>query len=79
MEIKVLGLGHVKSSITEETIRQILLEESLHASVEKVTGCKKIASYGIFLTPSVVIDGEVKCVGRIPSTDEIRAWIAQQR
>ena len=75
MKIKVLGLGHVKSSITEETIRLILIEESLQASVEKVTGSKKIASYGIFLTPSVVIDGEVKCVGRIPSIEEIRAWI----
>ena len=75
MDIKVLGLGHVKSSITEETIRLILIEESLQASVEKVTGSKKIASYGIFLTPSVVIDGEVKCVGRIPSIEEIRAWI----
>ena len=77
MEIKVLGLGHVKSCITEEAIRQILLEESLHASVEKVTGSKKIASYGIYLTPSLMIDGKVKCVGRIPSPEEIRAWISQ--
>ena len=77
MEIKVLGLGHVKSNLTEETIRKVLLEESIHAQVEKVTGYKKIASYGIFLTPSVLIDGEVKCVGRIPNTEEIRAWITQ--
>lgn len=77
MEIKVLGLGHVKSILTEETIRKVLLEESLHASVEKVFGGKKIASYGIFLTPSVVIDGEVKCVGRIPNPEEIRAWITR--
>jgi hypothetical protein len=34
MEIKILGLGHVKSSLTEETIRQILLEESLRGCFE---------------------------------------------
>ncbi|MGB5422576.1 MAG: thioredoxin family protein [Desulfobacterales bacterium] len=77
MEIKVLGLGHVKSILTEETIRQILAEESINAQIEKVTGCKKIASYGIFLTPAVLIDGEVKCVGRIPNPEEIRAWITE--
>jgi hypothetical protein len=78
MEIKVLGLGHVKSILTEETIRKVLVEESINAQIKKVTGCKKIASYGIFLTPSVVIDGEVKCVGRIPNPEEIRAWITQR-
>ena len=77
MEIKVLGFGHFKSSLTEETIRQVLIEESINAKIEKVTGCKRIASYGIFLTPSVVIDGQVKCVGRIPKPEEIRAWITQ--
>ena len=75
MEIKVLGLGHVRSILTEESFRKILLEESINAQIEIVTGCKKIASYGIFLTPSVLINGEVKCVGRIPNPEEIRAWI----
>lgn len=77
MEIKVLGLGHVKSILTEETIRKVLTEESINVQIEIVTGCKKIASYGIFLTPSVLINGEVKCVGRIPSPEEIRTWITQ--
>jgi small redox-active disulfide protein 2 len=74
MEIKVLGRGCAKCHLTEEIIRQVLLEERIDAQVEKVTGYKKIAEYGIFLTPSVLIDGEVKCVGRIPTKKEIRSW-----
>lgn len=77
MEITVLGLGHVKSSLTEETVRQVLVAEGCHARVEKIIGCKEIAPYGIFLTPAVVIDGEVKCVGRIPMAEEVRAWIVK--
>lgn len=74
MDIKVLGRGCAKCHLTEEIIRQVLLDERIDAQVEKVTGYKKIAAYGIFLTPAVLIDGEVKCVGRIPTKEEIKIW-----
>jgi small redox-active disulfide protein 2 len=77
MEIKVLGRGCAKCGLTEELIRQVLFEERLDAQVEKVTGYMEIAEYGIFLTPSVMIDGEVKCVGRIPRKEEIKAWVTK--
>ena len=74
MEIKVLGRGCAKCNLTEEIIRQVLLEERIDAQVEKVTGCKQIAAFGVFLTPAIMIDGEVKWVGRIPTKKEIRTW-----
>lgn len=77
MEIKVLGRGCAKCGLTEELIRQVLLEERIDARVEKITGFKEIAEYGVFLTPSVIIDGKVKCVGRIPRKEEIKAWITK--
>jgi small redox-active disulfide protein 2 len=77
VEIKVLGRGCAKCNLTEELVRQVLREERIDAHVEKVTGVKHIAAYGVFLTPSVMVDGEVKCVGRIPRKEEIRAWIAK--
>jgi len=40
-----------------------------------VTDFKRIAEYGVFSTPSVVVDGEVKSVGKIPKKDEIKAWL----
>lgn len=77
MEIKVLGRGCAKCGLTEELIRQTLIEEHVDAHIEKVAGFKQIAEYGVFLTPSVMIDGEVKCVGRVPRKEEIKAWIAK--
>ena len=35
----------------------------------------EIAKSGIFTTPAVVVDGEVKCVGRIPEKEEIKSWL----
>jgi hypothetical protein len=35
----------------------------------------EIAKYGVFGTPAVVVDGQVKCVGKIPTKDEIKKWI----
>jgi len=75
MEIKVLGPGCPKCHQTENNVKEALAEAGVTADVEKVTDVMKIAGYGVFGTPAVVIDGEVKSVGKIPSKEEIKAWI----
>jgi 2-hydroxychromene-2-carboxylate isomerase len=35
----------------------------------------RLASYGVFGTPSVIVDGEVKCTGKVPKKDEIKNWL----
>jgi hypothetical protein len=45
------------------------------AKVDKVTNLLEIAKYGVFGTPAVVVDGQVKSVGKIPTKDEIKKWI----
>jgi len=75
MEIKVLGPGCAKCKQTEEIVRQVVAEEGIDANIEKVTDVMKIAGYGVFGTPAVIIDGEVKSVGKIPKKEDIKAWI----
>ena len=75
MEIKVLGPGCAKCKKTEELVRQTVNEAKVEATVEKVSDLMQIAGYGVFGTPAVVIDGEVKCVGKIPTKQEILNWI----
>lgn len=75
MEIKVLGPGCPKCQQTEESVKQAIAEAGVEADVEKVTDTMKIASYGVFGTPAVVVDGEVKIVGKIPSKDDVLKWI----
>jgi len=75
MEIKVLGPGCPKCQQTEKNVKEAVAESGVAANVEKVTDLMEIAKHGVFMTPSVVIDGEVKSVGKIPTRDEIKAWI----
>jgi small redox-active disulfide protein 2 len=76
MEIKVLGPGCPKCQQTEKIVMEAVAETGADAQVEKVTDTMKIAGYGVFGTPAVVVDGEVKCVGKIPSKEEVKGWIS---
>lgn len=75
MDIKVLGPGCPKCQQTEENVKQAVSESGVEANVEKVTDTMEIAKYGVFGTPSVVVDGEVKAVGKIPTKDDVLKWI----
>ena len=75
MEIKVLGPGCPKCQQTEKIVREAVAESGVDAVVEKVTDVMEIAGYGVFGTPAVVVDGEVKSVGKIPGKQEVKAWI----
>ncbi len=75
MNIKVLGPGCPKCQQTERIVKEALAEVGADAVVEKVTDMLKIADYGVFGTPSVVVDGEVKCVGKIPTKEEVKQWL----
>jgi len=75
MEIKVLGPGCAKCNKTEKLVHQVIKEAGVDASVEKVTDMMQIASYGVFGTPSVIVDGQVKCSGKVPKKADIQAWL----
>ena len=77
MEIKVLGPGCPKCQQTEKIVKEAVAETGADAQVEKVTDAMKIAGYGVFGTPAVVVDGEVKCVGKIPTKEEVKGWISK--
>lgn len=75
MEIKVLGPGCPKCHQVERIVKEVIMEEGVDATVEKVTDVMKIAGYGVFGTPAVVVDGEVKSVGKIPAKEDVKAWL----
>jgi small redox-active disulfide protein 2 len=75
MDIKVLGPGCAKCEQTEKLVKEAVQEAGVEANVEKVTGTMDIAKFGVFGTPAVVVDGEVKVVGKIPSKEDIKSWI----
>jgi small redox-active disulfide protein 2 len=75
MDIKVLGPGCPKCEQAEKIVKDAVAESGVDASVEKVTDTLAIAEYGVFGTPAVVVNGEVKSVGKIPKKEEVIGWI----
>ena len=77
MEIKVLGPGCPKCEQAIKVIKETVAEVGVDANVEKITDIMEIAGYGIFGTPAVVIDGDVKIIGKIPKKEDIKTWISK--
>ena len=65
-----------KCQQTEKVVKEAVAEAGVSAETEKVTDMMKIAGYGVFGTPAVVINGEVKSVGKIPKKDDVKKWLA---
>jgi small redox-active disulfide protein 2 len=76
MEIRILGTGCPKCHKLEEETRQVAAEMGLDCNIEKVTELKDIMSYGVMITPALVVDGEVKVVGKVPTREDIKELLA---
>ena len=77
MDIKVLGPGCPKCQQTQKVVKEAVAESGADAQIEKVTDTMEIAGYGVFGTPAVVIDGQVKSVGKIPTKEDVKSWLAE--
>ena len=76
MNVKVLGTGCARCKQLYAEAQKALAQSGVEASLEKVEKIDEIMKFGVMVTPALVVDGEVKVSGRIPSTSEITAWIA---
>ncbi len=74
--IQVLGPGCPKCRQLEENAQKAVEELGIEASVEKVDDINAIAGFGVMMTPAIVINGEVKVVGKLCSTEQIKELLA---
>ena len=75
MKIEILGTGCAKCKMLYEITQNAVRKGEIEAHIEKVEDIVAIMEYGVMSTPALVVDGEVKLAGRIPSTDEVIALI----
>ena len=74
-KIEVLGTGCAKCIKLEELARKAVEETGIDAEVTKVKDINKIMDYGVMTTPALVVDGEVKSVGKVPLIEDIKNYI----
>lgn len=71
MKIQILGTGCPKCRQLAENAKLAIEKAGVEAEIEKITEIKKIMEIGVMMTPALVVDGEVKFVGKVPSVDMI--------
>lgn len=75
MEIKVCGPGCKNCTKAENIVKEAIAEAGIDAQVDKINDFAEMAKMGVLSTPAVVIDGKIKCVGKVPSKNEVIKWI----
>ncbi len=76
-KIQILGPGCPKCRKLAQNARAAVEQLELDFEIEKVTDINEIMKFGVMITPALVVDGEVKAVGKVPSSDEIGQILTQ--
>ena len=71
-KLLILGTGCAKCDKLMERTRSAAEDLGLEYDLAKVAELQEILKYGVMTTPALVVDDEVKCVGRVPEVSEIK-------
>jgi len=74
--IKVLGPGCAKCNEVMDNAASAAEAAGVEFEIEKITDFNDMMKFGVMMTPGLVIDGEVKCVGKVPTVAEIKEMLA---
>ena len=75
-QLQILGTGCATCEKLAKMAEAAATELALEFSLEKVTAIEDIMKFDILATPALVVDGDVKVSGRLPSDTELKAMLA---
>jgi small redox-active disulfide protein 2 len=76
MKIEILGVGCAKCNKLYDLVSGVVKKQGIDADVVKVEDLKVFSQYGVFMTPALVLDGEVKVAGKVPKESEVVKWLS---
>lgn len=79
LEVRVLGPGCPNCDKLEQMVYTVMTSEGIAGDVEHIKDLNKIAAYGMVATPALVINGEVKSIGRLPRESQLRQWLLEAK
>ncbi len=74
-QLLILGTGCSRCTKLYEVTEQAAKEAGVPYEMNKVTDLKQIMALGVMATPALVIDGNLKVAGRVPSVEEIKRML----
>ncbi|MEN6333785.1 MAG: thioredoxin family protein, partial [Phycisphaerales bacterium] len=73
--LQILGTGCPKCKKLAENTEAAAKALGIEYDLVKVTDINEIMKFGVMMTPALVVDGQVKVVGKAPSPDEIKKML----
>jgi hypothetical protein len=77
LEVRILGQGCTQCDKLAQELMVVISEAGLVGDVLHVRDLKEIGKYGVMSMPALVVNGKVKCVGRVPSRGQILLWLKE--
>jgi small redox-active disulfide protein 2 len=74
--LQILGTGCPKCRLLTEHTERAARELGLDYELEKVTELDRILDFGVVATPALVVDGEIRVFGHVPSTTRLKELLA---
>jgi small redox-active disulfide protein 2 len=74
-KLQILGAGCAKCKKLAELTEEVAKSLGIECEIEKVSDLREIMKFGVMVTPALVVDGQVKFAGKVPSLDEIKKMI----
>jgi len=79
LDIKVLGPGCTNCVRLEKLVREVLEENNLEATVEKLITYDDFARYGVMITPALVVNGKGLTQGKVPTKHTLLHWLTDSQ
>ena len=76
MKIQVMGPGCAKCNEVADNVATAATELGVDYQLEKISDFNEMMKFGVMMTPALAIEGEVKCVGKVPTVEEIKAMLS---
>jgi len=73
--LKILGPGCRRCEQLAASTKIAADQLGLEYEIEKIKNISEFPSYGLMMTPGLVVDGEVKVQGAVPSVEEIKVLL----
>lgn len=74
-KLQILGTGCPTCEKLAIMTHDAASDLNLDFTLEKVTRIEEIMAFDILSTPALVVDGEVKVSGRLPSSEELKGML----
>lgn len=75
VKVRILGTGCPKCNELERMCFNLAAEYNIDADIQKITNPNEILSYGVIHTPALIINGELKISGKLPTKITLLHWL----